>query len=273
MFSPIANTARQAGAHDSSSKAGGWSGWMLRVGHLRCVFIITLLSIIASVALTALVSVAIDNTANLSVDLAIAVVVPAVVAPLASYYPVGLLFELDRVRHRLEVAASHDALTGLFNRRYLLERLNEAIVAVSSRPAALSVVLIDVDTFKAINDRYGHAAGDIVLADFARALQRSLGEHGLVARYGGEEFVAMLIGVPLAQAAGLAEQARVCLESMRFDFDPAVPSGIQVTASLGVAALGAGRETADRLLASADQAMYAAKLAGRNRSMVSAALG
>ncbi len=256
--------SRNAPTDFGGGDTNGWRSWMLRVGHKPTVAVITAASILMSLVLTTLINVAVDNIANLALDLAIAFTVPLVIAPLASYYAVGLLFEVEQARGLLQIAVIRDHLTGLFNRGYFLARLREEIERSRREPQSLALILIDVDQFKAINDSFGHAAGDAVLERLGQVLAEALRPYDLIARYGGEEFVALLPGTTLAQANAAAERIRATLESMPFDWGGMAGRG-SVTASLGVTCLGDANDTADALLARADRAMYAAKNAGRNR--------
>lgn len=237
----------------------------MRLGHKPAVIVITAGSILMSMVLTFLVNVAVDNTANLPLDLGIAFVVPLVVAPLASYGAVGLLFEVEQARAALQIAVMRDHLTGLYNRGHFLARLREEIERSRRERQPLSLALIDVDRFKTINDRFGHATGDAVLERLAQVLSSALRPYDLVARYGGEEFVALLPGAELAQAHAAAERFRSALASTLFPGEGSAADGISVTASVGLTCLGDAEDSPDALLARADQAMYAAKNAGRNR--------
>jgi diguanylate cyclase (GGDEF)-like protein len=238
---------------------------MLRLGHKPTVAAITAASILMSMVLTALVNVAVDNTANLPLDLVIAFLVPLVIAPLASYWAVGLLFEVEQARAQLQIAVVRDSLTGLYNRGHFLARLREEIERSRREAQSLALILIDVDRFKAINDSFGHAAGDAVLERLGQVLVDALRPYDLIARYGGEEFVALLPGAERVQAEAAAERIRATLESTSFEWGGTAEGRGRVTASLGVTCLGDAEDTADALLARADRAMYAAKNAGRNR--------
>ncbi len=261
---PLLSKSLYAPANVGVGDAHRWRNVILRMGHKPTVAVITVGSILMSMALTLIISVAVGNIANLALDLVIAFIVPLVVAPLASYYAVGLLFEVEQARALLQMAAIRDNLTGLFNRGYFLARLREEIEHCRNERRALALILIDVDHFKAVNDSFGHAAGDAVLERLGQVLADTLRPHDLIARYGGEEFVALLNGADLGEANGAAERIRATLESMTFQW--AEGRGA-VTASLGVTFLRDTEDTADALLARADRAMYAAKNAGRNRSV------
>ena len=155
-----------------------------------------------------------------------------------------------------------DHLTGLSNRRMLFEAAEQALQRWRRKPHPLSMVMIDADRFKDINDRFGHAAGDAVLRHLATALRANFGPDSTIARLGGEEFVALLPGVSMDDAAAAAE--RLC-RSVQMQSVLVIDDVIACTVSAGVAAMEPSVSSVDELLQRADQAMYAAKAAGRNR--------
>lgn len=159
---------------------------------------------------------------------------------------------------RLQELASKDALTGCFNRRSLMERLEADWKAYQDQHAPLCIVMFDVDHFKKLNDNYGHAVGDDVLKWVARVLQQSVGDSGFTGRYGGEEFCVILSGKSTEQAVEIAEGVRRAIEH-----DLAEP--YHVTSSFGVSSTQFGSDSFKSLLEQADQALYAAKQGGRNQ--------
>jgi len=176
---------------------------------------------------------------------------------------------LDAALHdRLYRQAMVDEGTGVFNRRYLLDALQRAMAQSRRTAMPLCVAAIDLDHFKAVNDRYGHAAGDTVLRDSAAAMQAALPASTVLARVGGEEFVVLLTGQDLVAARVLAERLRAVVAAQAFTLLPmnGGPSELHAqTTSLGLAALTpALREPAD-MLAAADLMLYQAKQSGRNQ--------
>jgi diguanylate cyclase (GGDEF)-like protein len=160
------------------------------------------------------------------------------------------------VEQRGEAVLDH--LTGLLNRTSLLRRFEELAEQAALTGEPISLVALDIDRFKAINDEQGHARGDAVLRDVAYEVRKQLRSFELVYRLGGEEFLVVLPGTTLNEAAAVAERLRSTLEQ-------ALPGGLAVTASFGVAgAIGAGARF-DDLFAEADAALYRAKDRGRNR--------
>ncbi|MBY0453777.1 MAG: EAL domain-containing protein [Burkholderiaceae bacterium] len=164
---------------------------------------------------------------------------------------------------RLEHIAHYDALTGLPNRVLLADRLRQAMVQSGRYAKKLAVVFLDLDGFKAINDTYGHAMGDKLLIELAARMQRALRDGDTIARIGGDEFVAVLANLAQHEAAGVVLD-RLLLAAA----EPVLADGIalQVSASVGVAFFPQAEEVdADQLLRQADQAMYQAKVTGKNR--------
>jgi two-component system, cell cycle response regulator len=157
--------------------------------------------------------------------------------------------------------ASIDLLTGLMNRRAFLPAIRHEVARGKRYGQRLSVLLIDVDHFKLINDRFGHAAGDQVLASVGRLLAAAVRTTDLAARWGGEEFVVALTSTDLEGGRLVAERTRQAIESMQIETDG---TRIPVTASVGLASL-QSEDSVEALMDRADRAMYAAKYAGRNR--------
>jgi diguanylate cyclase (GGDEF)-like protein len=158
----------------------------------------------------------------------------------------------------LERLSLTDGLTGLSNRRFLVQQLNEEALRFRRTKKAFSVIMADVDHFKQYNDTFGHPAGDEVLKKVARLLHASVRELDCVARYGGEEFCIMLPETDADGAAILAE--RICERVAAAEFP-----GQKITLSLGVASLPDNGDTPDAVIAAADEALYQAKREGRNR--------
>jgi diguanylate cyclase (GGDEF)-like protein len=185
------------------------------------------------------------------------------VASLAAQVVVAL--ENARLHRMVERQAMVDSLTGLANRRSLEESLRSELARAARFADTVCVVLADLDDFKQVNDRYGHAAGDEVLKAFAVALHKTVRESDVAGRWGGEEFALVLPGTDAAGGARLAERARAAIEARNVK----MPNGdlCSVTASFGVAAYPESRELGE-ILAAADSALYAAKGEGKNRVVI-----
>jgi two-component system cell cycle response regulator len=175
----------------------------------------------------------------------------------------------DSVLMSIEMAIT-DALTGLFNRRYMESHLGTLIEQAASRGKPLATLVIDIDYFKSINDTHGHDAGDDVLRDFALRIKRSIRGIDLACRYGGEEFVLVMPETDMAVAAMVAERLRRRIAGEPFAIQQGAKT-IPVTISIGIAALRGKEDTAATLLKRADQALYRAKRDGRNRVVPDAA--
>ncbi|HET9953624.1 MAG TPA: diguanylate cyclase [Polyangiaceae bacterium] len=177
------------------------------------------------------------------------------------------LAHLKRENGALADLAIRDDLTGLYNRREFERRLDSCLEEQPGRDAALSVVLADIDHFKAINDTYGHHAGDEVLRELGGILGVSLRQTDLACRYGGEEFALLLPNTPGASAVALAERIRKNVAAHAFWVLDLTGErrNISVTLSLGCAVRQSSRCSGEDLLREADQALYSAKTAGRNR--------
>lgn len=166
-----------------------------------------------------------------------------------------------RLAMQLSYEASHDALTGLFNRRKFEEVLNEAVTSAQASSSHHSLAFLDLDHFKIINDRCGHAVGDRVLADIAQVLQHELRGRDVLARLGGDEFAVLLQHCSIANARRVLEKLRAAVAAYTI-----VEGGMSfaVGVSIGVASIEGVHANASAALAAADAACYAAKAAGRN---------
>jgi diguanylate cyclase (GGDEF)-like protein len=165
---------------------------------------------------------------------------------------------LDMRSKQLEEKSRTDFLTGAFNRQGIEEAIKLGLWEWRSHSKPLSIVMMDIDHFKSINDNHGHAVGDQVLAQVTTLVQAYIRSDDLFARWGGEEFVLVCRNTRIGQAAAIAEKLRELIASSRFVQD------LKVTVSMGVASLNAN-ESLESLFKAADEALYAAKRSGRNR--------
>jgi two-component system, cell cycle response regulator len=175
--------------------------------------------------------------------------------------------KLDEMFQRqMSESALRDGLTKAFNKRYLTERLDNEFQHAMRNDAPLSLVFLDIDHFKKINDAHGHPAGDHVLVELAKLVMGALRNEDIFARYGGEEFAIVSRGIDVADAQALAERLRRAVEEHAFSFEG---RSIPVTISVGVArAPRAGVATPSEFVAIADETMYEAKRTGRNKVCV-----
>lgn len=174
----------------------------------------------------------------------------------------------DNYNRSLSLALT-DELTGLYNRRYLFAHLNEVLGRVSDGGGQTAVMLFDIDHFKLVNDRYGHPAGDEVLRELAGRAVRQVRSVDLVGRLGGEEFVVVMPETSLSGAVVVAERLRTAVADAPFVLRED-GAKLPVTVSIGIAVTGVEDETQESLLKRADDALYAAKRDGRNRTVTAA---
>lgn len=169
--------------------------------------------------------------------------------------------ELVKAKKAFEFQASHDALTGLLNRRAILERLDTEMSRARRQQSELSIAVLDIDHFKLVNDNYGHAVGDEVLRDFSQRLRAVLRDYDTVGRYGGEEFLAVLPNICAIRNEDIFDRIRTSIGGEPFKTSV---GALKVTTSVGAACTD-GKETVDGVIHLADEALYEAKRAGRNQ--------
>lgn len=169
--------------------------------------------------------------------------------------------QLQAAMAKLERIAIRDELTGLYNRRHLLERLEELLSHADRTHAPLYLALLDLDHFKQVNDRYGHAAGDLVLRQFAELARQKLRRSDFISRYGGEEFIIVFTEGKYEDVADALERLRHSFAAQTFD---SIESGLSVTLSAGITDRFEG-DTCESIIQRADEALYRAKAEGRNR--------
>jgi diguanylate cyclase (GGDEF)-like protein len=170
-------------------------------------------------------------------------------------------YRLVQAQEALRREASRDALTGLWNRKAILEIFERELLRSQRRGGSVGVIMADVDHFKAVNDSRGHVAGDLVLRIIASEIAAVVRPYDSVGRYGGEEFLIVVPGCGDAETWELAERVRCCVANCSV---VAGDSSVSVSLSLGIAAGNSAADT-EKLLQAADTALYQAKHAGRNR--------
>ncbi len=172
--------------------------------------------------------------------------------------------EIHRKNEELQRLATRDPLTGALNRRAFMEAVQPIFAAASRGESSIGFLLLDIDHFKGVNDSYGHAIGDRVIQEVARKMQQSARGADLVCRYGGEEFCMVVAGIDRRGLAAFAERLRRRVEA---ESGPSVREieGLRVTVSIGIEIFAGGTGSVESLIDHADQALYRAKRAGRNR--------
>lgn len=221
---------------------------------------IGLYAMLSAVVVTALIM---EITGKVIPDIyGFSIIVPLVVAPPIGYWIANLIYEITLLGEEVKRIAYVDELTGIANRRAFFEQALDFVAQAKNTDEATSVILIDIDHFKNINDTYGHKTGDALLVLVADTLTRSIGENnGVVGRIGGEEFVVLVMDKNSSDALARADQIRLDIKNAAIE---ARNEHICVTASIGLAIHKPGEELDDTLIR-ADKALYLAKNAGRDR--------
>jgi diguanylate cyclase (GGDEF)-like protein/PAS domain S-box-containing protein len=174
--------------------------------------------------------------------------------------------EVNRKNEELKILAERDSLTGSFNRRAFFERAHAEFAEAQRSGSELSVIMMDIDYFKAVNDTYGHGVGDEVIKEVARILEDGLRGAEVVGRYGGEEFCILLPATDSAQAARIGERLRRDIQEKVWLCDSRIDQ--KITSSFGITSTVEPAESTDALIDRADQALYESKESGRNRVTV-----
>lgn len=241
--------------------------FIVKMGHLQSVAAITVISCLASVLIALLISYGYSWFGmRLSVNVAIASIVPLILTPPLSWYLLGLLIKIDQLEAEMRKAATFDPLTGLFTRRAFMERAEYALDLAARDGFEVSVLLVDLDHFKKINDQFGHATGDNVLTTFGRIIAQITRKSDVVGRLGGEEFAFLLPDTSRDQARNFSERLHEVTGNTIFGN---AESSIRITMSVGIVTLPEGTESSvEKLLVMADDAMYTAKENGRNQSAI-----
>jgi diguanylate cyclase (GGDEF)-like protein len=170
----------------------------------------------------------------------------------------------------LEAENITDPLTKVYNRRYLDRRLDEEVERSKRYSLKLSVLMLDIDHFKQVNDKYGHQAGDVTLSSLASLLKNSIRDLDIIARFGGEEFLVICTNTAIDEATQLAERLRQLVESYQINIHDGSGHNqtIQISVSIGAAEFNTIFDSKDKLIQASDQALYRAKEEGRNRVIV-----
>ncbi len=178
----------------------------------------------------------------------------------------GLALGNFRLQQTLRYQSVRDALTGLFNRRYLEESIAREVARVARDNQELGIIMFDLDHFKRVNDHYGHDMGDAVLRQLGEVLLHHVREEDIACRYGGEEFTVILPGADTEVSRQRAEELRQLIEAMKVQWGGQVIGNLSV--SLGVACFPTHGKTWQEVLKAADKALYHAKQTGRKRVVV-----
>ena len=171
--------------------------------------------------------------------------------------------QLTEAHHKMEVLAMHDGLTGLFNRRAIEEHAEAELDLAKRKQRTLSILLLDIDHFKRINDEHGHQLGDDALRQLGQILATNLRQYDRAGRWGGEEFIVILPETQLSEAATVAERLRSAVAGLKLPLPDGANLSMQI--SVGAACTAGLYPSLTKLIDAADQALYRAKQSGRNR--------
>lgn len=245
---------------DAAGRQARFNAWLLRAGKTRVVLVITATAVLLSVLMTWVGNALFMPDVPWEEWLYVSLIVPAIITPVVSSMVLSLVYQLAEAKAALVTMSETDPLTGVGNRRHFVICAQRAVADAARTQATLSIVLIDIDNFKRLNDTYGHAVGDAALVTVASTCRGALRAGDVFCRWGGEEFIVLLPSASL-------ETGRLLAERLRADVAEAPVAGVPegVTISLGVAELLSNSQTLDEVIAGADRRLYRAKEAGRNR--------
>ena len=235
---------------------------IIALGRTRTVAIFAVACILLSVAITWLAMELFADGLN-TLGLLISIVVPALIAPTATWHTTGLILKIDRLEKEARNLATYDSLTTVMTRRAFMDSALSVMKVASRDHAPFSLMYLDLDDFKQINDTHGHPTGDQVLKECGEIIRNQVRACDLVGRIGGEEFALALTGTHLGGAMHLAEKLRRSIGQHTVQYKQ---QAIQCTVSIGVSATEWSQPLSfEQLCNEADKALYRAKKSGKNR--------
>jgi diguanylate cyclase (GGDEF)-like protein len=245
---------------------------------LKRVGIVTAMSVIASVVISLIIFYAATGSfIGSGLGLVIAVIAPGIIAPIASWHSISLSLRLRQANQRLRILSELDSLTSTLNRRTFMETADKDLSLAARHGYPTSLLVLDFDHFKQINDCYGHAMGDQVLVETIDLIRDTIRETDVLARIGGEEFIILLPHTAWEGARLLAERILEVIRNnqvrqraaMRNDADDGNQT-LNVTVTLGGATCATSTTNLDEMMSRADKLLYEAKQAGRDRCVIEA---
>lgn len=241
---------------------------IIKLGRTKTIIAVTIISISLSVVITMLALYFLNLIAislNTFAGLLIAIGAPLIVAPTISWFVIGLIFEIHKLEEEMRLLATYDFLTGLLSRRAFIEQANYVCRFAERQGLEFTILVIDLDYFKKINDQYGHAAGDRVLESFGKIMKQISRESDLAGRIGGEEFAFFLPATTAKKACNFAERLHKAIRESTIEWNKAL---IRYTASIGLAFFSQTVNNIEKALILADKALYSAKRKGRNQTVI-----
>lgn len=246
---------------ESSPRSDRLRRVVLALGLPRATAALVMFVWVVSLAITFVV-IRLAGQGSLGLGMVIASACVLLLGPVVGYGVLRLIFQLEASRQRIAELAVTDELTGCYNRRHFMERAELEWLRSRRHQMPLALILLDADDFKQVNDTHGHQCGDHLLREMALQCRASLRGTDVLARFGGEELIVLLPQTDLAGALAIAERIRHQVQDLVVQWQG---QAVTATVSLGVAALHASHASVDALIRDADQALYEAKRAGRNR--------
>ncbi len=229
-------------------------------GAIRVTIGVTLTVMLCSLVITTVLDFVIEHEISMYAT-ALSIGIPLILAPGFEYRSFRLLEELDGAEQRLRVLATTDDLTGSYNRRHFIELANTELARIERYGGGLSLAILDFDNFKAVNDHYGHLAGDQALVLVSNICRANIRETDIFARYGGDEFVMLFPETDEAQARECLQRILLRLEEVEISCAVKVHPRV----SIGLFTFNTAASTLDELLYKADIALYRAKQTGGNK--------
>jgi diguanylate cyclase (GGDEF)-like protein len=226
----------------------------------------TILSVGSSMGITALILI-ISGIPIQKINMIIAVIAPLIITPVIIHVFLKMIYKIHALEQQMRELATKDSMTGLYSRKFFFDSASGLLYLALRNKQPLSVLYIDIDFFKKINDEFGHPCGDMVLSQFGSILLQNVRKSDLAGRIGGEEFCMVLPDTDASGAQIVAEKLRSLAASTIVTYET---SSVQFTISIGIATLSqAYHSSPDKIFSVADKALYSAKQQGRNQVKVS----
>ncbi|MCP4142806.1 MAG: GGDEF domain-containing protein [Chloroflexi bacterium] len=242
---------------------------IFKLGRVKGLIVITSISILLTLAITVTIVLILKKYGfdiNLVTSIYLATFISLIAAPIIIWILIDLLFKIHLLETQTRKLATLDALTGLLCRRAFIEKVEFLYKLAKREKRAFSIVMVDFDHFKKINDQYGHDAGDKVLAAFDKTIHKISRESDLACRFGGEEFAFFLSNTEQAQALKFSERLHMAIRESSIKYEGV---SIQYTVSMGIASYPDSRiNNIEGFLKAADKGLYIAKESGRNQTKI-----
>lgn len=238
--------------------------WIKKIGKTKLIFLLTFTAAFLSVGISSILNLLLQNKLTASGTL-IAFLIPTILTPVISLFFFNVLFQLDLAETRLQLLSNTDDLTGVHNRRYFFNSLEHQFALAKRYGQVFSMLMIDLDDFKKINDIYGHPAGDEYLCLFSDICRRESRKVDEFARIGGDEFGFLLPYLSLEKATEFANRIRSLVEKQELQYHDLL---IQTTISIGVITWSAQIKDSEMLLYLVDDALRNAKSKGKNQIII-----